>query len=358
MPESFKKRVAKFWETFVQEESQIREMMDNKAEGETQLSFVDSILQTAFDQIYFEMGINDDGKYELILTPEGDKIKLFELHYWLQYAPKELLDRWNFYSSKPGKSDEGSSLRMYGVDITHSDLTIYPTCDNDRRKIHLEVYAPKLEDLEDGQHYTMFFIYLDQFIGEVYTMEYIGNIDFIEGELDKEVVSISDLKAYIDNIVEKEDWTKVDNPLELYSGYKLKPTEKQNWMLREDIMTGYSSCMPIINHYYNKQAEVLDEAKKDGVTWGFLFFENINFPKETIVASRSEIEDKIVEQTSIAGIADSIGGATGFHFSYIDFIVYDYEAFLKIAKEVLAPYNFEEVGFSEFIYGAQPEWFE
>ena len=63
MQNSFKNRVAKFWNSFSEEESQIREMMNNKVEGETLLNFVDSILQTAFHKIYFEMGINNEGKY-------------------------------------------------------------------------------------------------------------------------------------------------------------------------------------------------------------------------------------------------------------------------------------------------------
>ena len=50
MQNSFKNRVAKFWNSFSEEESQIREMMNNKVEGETLLNFVDSILQIAFQK--------------------------------------------------------------------------------------------------------------------------------------------------------------------------------------------------------------------------------------------------------------------------------------------------------------------
>ena len=31
-------------------------------------------------------------RYELILTPEGDKVKLFELVYFQKHAPKEVLE--------------------------------------------------------------------------------------------------------------------------------------------------------------------------------------------------------------------------------------------------------------------------
>ena len=45
-------------------------------------------------EISFEMGFNGE-KYELILTPEGDKVKLFELVYFQKHAPKEMLKHWN-----------------------------------------------------------------------------------------------------------------------------------------------------------------------------------------------------------------------------------------------------------------------
>ena len=44
-------------------------------------SIVDT-LNLVFDEISFEMGFNGE-KHDLILTPEGDKVKLFELIYFI-----------------------------------------------------------------------------------------------------------------------------------------------------------------------------------------------------------------------------------------------------------------------------------
>src|SRR5699024_11968665 len=48
-----------------------------------------SALNQVFDEISFEMGFNGE-KHELILTPEGDRVKLFELVYFQKHAPKEV----------------------------------------------------------------------------------------------------------------------------------------------------------------------------------------------------------------------------------------------------------------------------
>jgi len=354
MKDSFKSRVNKFWKSFSEEEYQIREMMDNKAEGETLLNFVDSILQIAFDKIYFEMGINNEGKYELILTPEGDRAKLMQIHYWLQHAPEDLWQRWNFYSSKPGKATSGWKMTMYGVDLSSEDIIIYPEIDSDKNKVNIEIYCPKLMTLEENQRYSMFFIFLDQFIGELYTMEYVGYIDFVESKSDKKATSIEELQSMIDDNIENNGWPRFDNPCEIYSGYRMEPTENENWTLREDIFSGYTSCTPLLNEYYNGENQHFNEAAENGVRFGFLFFENANVPRENIVNFRGDIEDKIVEQTVPYGIAHSLGGATGFHFSYIDFIIYDHEAFMIIVKEILAGYDFEEKGYADFCKENEP----
>lgn len=354
MHNSFKSRVAKFWQAFSQEEAQIREMIDNKAEGETLINFVDSVLQIAFDKIYFEMGVNDEGKYELILTPEGDRTRLMQLHYWLQYAPEHLWEKWNFYSTKPAHGKPGATMVMYDTKIAEEDITIYPQTDTERSKINIEIYSPKLMALDENKQYSMFFIYLDQFIGELYTMEYIGYIDFVKEELNKPAVKISELKEVIDKAINANEWPLFDNPCEIYSSYRMEPNENEGWTLRQDIMSGYTSCTPILNDYYNGKTEHFDEAKENGVIFGFVFFENLNIPRENIVNFRSEIEDKIVAQTKPYGVAHSLGGATGFHFSYIDFIIFDYDAFMNVVKDILAGYNFEEYGYSNFDAEAEP----
>ena len=45
-----------------------------------------SVSYTHLD-VYKRQGFNGE-KYELILTPEGDKVKLFELVYFQKHAPK------------------------------------------------------------------------------------------------------------------------------------------------------------------------------------------------------------------------------------------------------------------------------
>jgi len=353
----FKKRVFDFWDAFVKEEPEIRSMIDNRADANSLVSFVGNILNIAFTDPYFQLGKSDDNKYELILTPEGDRARLLQLHYCVSLAPKSLKSIWNFYSSKPAKSKPGNSLQMYGESIVSEDVSIYYEKDKDRSKINIKVFSPKLMELEESKRYNMFFIFLDQFIGELYTMEYVGYIDFVEEPQNLQETNVAEFKRVIDRIIEENNWNKADDPLDMFMGYHLEPNENEGWQLGEDIYIGMTSCPLIINKFLQRDDSIFNSFKKDGVIFGYLFYENINVPQEKMISQRSEIEDRIREITEPQMIAFSIGSATGFHFSYIDFIIYDYEAFIKIAKEILLAYDFEEVGYSDFIFGKEPHWF-
>ena len=93
----FRERTENWWEAFAEMEAELRQMMDDDKDhtrGAELVAQMEETLNLAFDEISFEMGFNGE-KYELILTPEGDKVKLFELVYFQKHAPKEVLEHWN-----------------------------------------------------------------------------------------------------------------------------------------------------------------------------------------------------------------------------------------------------------------------
>ena len=80
----FRERTVDWWETFAEMEAQLRQMMDDDKDhtrGAEIVAQMQGALNLVFDEISFEMGFNGE-KHELILTPDGDKVKLFELVYF------------------------------------------------------------------------------------------------------------------------------------------------------------------------------------------------------------------------------------------------------------------------------------
>lgn len=394
MNKCFKERITEFWSKFTQDEAYIRKLMDNSDEIEKASDYINDLLNIVFEEIYFEIGINDEKKYELILTPEGRREKLFLLYEWYRCANEELKDKWNFYYTKPCiKEGENFNINMYNINLTCEDVHIIPEIDLEEKRVNLKVYSEKLIALNEIERYNLFFIFLDMYISEIYSMDFIGYVYFYEksknnmlkkieleqdkiqkdefdmlfeednednienqdlnNELsvqlfEKSSISIKRLKSYIDEVISKNKWRVYENPFEKFYGYHMQPSSESDWDFREDVIAGATADIEVINGYYNYDSSIYDRNFKDGVIYGFLFFENVNIDQSQLISFRMNIEDKIVSLIEKTGIGRLIGGATGFYYSYMDFIIFDFKEFLKISKIVLNKYNFKEKGFKKF----------
>ena len=124
--ECFRERTENCWETFAEMEAELRQMMDEDKDytrGAELVAPMEGALNQAFDEISFEMGFNGK-KHELILTPEGDKVKLFELVYFQKHAPKEVLEHWNILVGRQPLQNIGLRTED-GWDISGDDVQIW-----------------------------------------------------------------------------------------------------------------------------------------------------------------------------------------------------------------------------------------
>ena len=115
--ECFRERTEDWWETFAEMEGALRQMMDEDKDhtrGAEIVAQMEDTLNLVFDEISFEMGFNGE-KYELILTPEGDRVKLFELVYFQKHAPKEVLEHWNILVGRQPSGISACALTTAGI---------------------------------------------------------------------------------------------------------------------------------------------------------------------------------------------------------------------------------------------------
>ena len=168
--ECFCERTELWWETFAENEAEFRQMMDNDKDhthGEELVSQMNEVLNLAFDEISFEMGFNGE-KYELILTPEGDKVKLFELVYFRKHAPEEVLEHWNILVGRQPVSNIG--LRTDdGWDISGDDVQVWLE-ELEENSYGISAYCEKLIPMlkENENHvWWMLTTLTDQVLGEI-----------------------------------------------------------------------------------------------------------------------------------------------------------------------------------------------
>ena len=335
--ECFRERTESAWKDFARQEAQLRRMMDEDKDhtrGQELVDRVEGILNQAFDEISFEMGVGGE-KYELILTPEGDKVKLFELVYFQKHAPKEVLEHWNILVGRQPIRTIG--LRTDdGWDISGEDVQIWLE-EQGKNRFALSAYCEKLLPMlreAEGRVWWMLTTLTDQVLGEISHMWYIDDFDVLEKPKAEPSIPMSQLP---DKLKEKGANLSTDPEtyLKSYLGYKMEPNKDPEADWRLDVMVGSTICVPLINDYLNTDNDFMDDLHADGAVAGFFCY-----PLDTL--REEEGTDKIfdfrekMEEVFAAGDGPEVltltGGATGLFCGYVDFIAWDLQAALQMAK--------------------------
>lgn len=335
----FRERTQKAWTAFEGEEAEIRAMMDadkTHERGEEIVDRIERILRLAFEDVSFEVGFNGV-KHELILTPEGNRMKLFELVYFRSHAPASVLRHWEITLGRRGTS--GNELHAGGVRIGGEDVQAWLEPDDDAFK--LSVFCARLADLkakEEGRAWWMLTTLTDQLLGEIPHMRWINDFELLDAPRAVPGFLLSDLPDKLRELgkdLALDAETLLENS---YVGYTREPDPDPDADWRLDVIAGSTACPPLINGYMSADDETMDALHSDGVTAGFIAFSLDGFTGENrtqrIFAFREALEAKL-EKACGPDVVRMVGGATGVHFGYVDFMAWDLQPVLFEARAFL-----------------------
>ena len=258
--ECFRERTEDWWETFAEMEAELRQMMDEDKDhtrGAEIVAQMEGALNLVFDEISFEMGFNGE-KYELILTPEGDKVKLFELVYFQKYAPKEVLEHWNILVGRQPLQNIGLRTED-GWDISGEDVQIWLEQQGEN-SFAISAYCEKLLPMlreEEGRAWWMLTTLTDQVLGEIPHMRYIDSFDVLE----KPKAEQSFLLSQLPDMLKEKGVNLSTDPeasVDSYLGYKMEPKQDPDADWRLDVMAGSTCCVPLINSYLECDNDFMD----------------------------------------------------------------------------------------------------
>ena len=336
--ECFRERTEDWWETFAEMEGALRQMMDEDKDhtrGAEIVAQMEDTLNLVFDEISCEMGFNGE-KYELILTPEGDRVKLFELVYFQKHAPKEVLEHWNILVGRQPIRDIG--LRTDdGWDISGDDVQIWLE-EQGENSFTISAYCEKLLPMlrkEEGRAWWMLTTLTDQVLGEISHMWYIDGFDVLEGPRAEPSLLLSQLPDKL-----KERGVDLSTAPEAYLdsclAYKMEPNKDPDADWRLDVIAGSTNCVPLINGYLNEDNDFMDALHADGAVAGFFCYPLDTLREEEGSQKIFDFRDKL-EEVLTGGDGSEVltltGGATGLYCGYVDFIAWDIQEALNMAKE-------------------------
>ena len=350
----FRKRVETCWAVFAKEEATLRQMIDDKVDREAISDKLQKVLSIAFEGAYFEVGRSGD-KYDLILNLEGDWARLFTRVYFKKKAPGEVLEHWNIFVGRQsdGQRIDNLEIAMGGNSVCASDILLWTEWNDG--SVYLSVFCEKMlplikENLNAA--YSLFYILLDQAIGELAEMKYVGDIKFLDKPLDSSSLSLKELMDdFVYNLsLTKEQLQNEDKYVDLYSAYTMKPNEASKDGTRRDVFSGSTGFLPLMNNYYAGKTYITDSLEEDGAFSGYLFYPIDMFTDEERGKKILDLRDAITAELENS-LPDSfmfIGGATGVNFSYIDFIAWDLKEVLKQASLTAQKHNLNWISFCSF----------
>lgn len=351
-PVSFRQRVEDFWQLFLEHEHELRFHMDNESDLSQSYQFMSRLLLNVFTRPVFHLKTCED-HYELMVSPDGSGSRLYQIAYWRMQMPEELEEHWEIIPGvPPAENPELAVLELDGFSIAAAGVQVWPVLLADGR-MGLEAYSEALLPLGPDGAYTAFCALLEQCIGELCLMSNIEYVNVLEQPALEPCIMLSDLDAWIADLQMNGQLPPQDDPLGLFTSYTMEPPEQQIY-LRDDIYFGNTSAaaLPVLNGYYTGEDALFDEAAREGVIWGFLFFTSADIDMEQRVNVRGAIEDDLNRVLAERGLGECVGSASGYQYAYLDCICYDWEAFMDAAEEVLEPYvqlyQISLTGFADF----------
>ena len=337
---NFRERTKEAWAAFAEIETELRQIMDTDKthqRGEEIIEKCGNALKAALHDTAFELGFNGE-KYELILSPEGLRSRLFPLVYFQQQAPESVLEHWNIWVGR--QPSEDFELRAGDIEVRAEDVQMWAEkTENHQVRLVLccEKLTPFLKEDTDRVWWALS-ILLDQVIGEVSAIAFVAGFDVYAEPKEEPSMRLSELPELLQSMGITL-WRDGSDYLEnSYLVYELEPVEDPEADWRLDVYTGTCRLPVLINDYLTARTDTVDEYHIDGIAAGFLLYPLSGFTGEersgNILDFRDALQEAILNKAGTEAVT-FLGGATGLYHGYLDFIAWDLPAVLHAAQGFL-----------------------
>ena len=334
---NFRERTQEGWAAFSQIEAELRQIIETDEthqRGEELVEKCGNALKTALRDTSFELGFNGE-KYELILSPEGLRSRLFPLVYFQKQAPESVLEHWNIWVGR--QPCEGFELRAGEIEVRAEDVQMWAE-ETEDHQVSLVLYCEKLTSIlkeDTDKVWWALSMLVDQTIGEVSAIAFVAGFDVYAQPKDEPAKLLSELPELLQSMG-LSLWRDGSDYLEnSYLAYELEPVEDPEADWRLDVYTGSCRLPVLINDYLTARSDMVDEYHKDGIAAGFLLYPLSGFTGEervkAILDFRDNLRDAILRDAGEEAVT-FLGGATGLYCGYLDFIAWDLPAVLTAAQ--------------------------
>ena len=319
-----------FWNWYAQHAARFHATIEDGRCGDLS-DEVSSKVNELFPSFAWVFGPGENkGEHSFTLSAEGVVHRRLLTSEWLKRAPK--INGWSFYASRQrSDSIEGYAIRIRDREYKPNEFWATPSIDEEAECIDITVWNPVFKELEEKDCYQILFIWLDEALGEDCVSGVIGHVNIGEGEL-AESMPLTELHSYVESTLAEREWP--DKTIgELWSGYQMKAPCDDH--LRTDVIAGSTCHMGLNNEYLRDPGQMEDPIQDVGAQYVFVRFPVHNLDDGKQSDQRGELEEKIEAALSTANAGILLGGAIGTVNTYMDWLLYDAPAGIKIIRDSL-----------------------
>ncbi|HSI14397.1 MAG TPA: hypothetical protein VK961_20270 [Chthoniobacter sp.] len=314
---TFKARVDRFWEWYASVGERFYHMIEEKRAPELP-DEVSAKVNEVIDGFAWVFGPGEDGGHSLTLSGEGNPHRQLLAAYWASRAPK--LKGWTFYGSRQPSHSVGDICLKVGADTFEARAVwLTPAINEETKHIDITAWHPLFPKLDERSRWTILFLLLDEALGEIGTLNWIGHIDINDQKLSG-AIPLGELRAFTERVQAERQWRK-GGPGEIWTLYR--PNEDNSDQLRGDLFVGSTSVMPLISEFMEARGQLKDPLAGTGADYVYIAFNAGVLPKGEEADARGEIEDALSAVLEPAGSGRHIGGAMGRRYVYIDLLLFD-----------------------------------
>jgi hypothetical protein len=327
---TFKTRVERFWEWYPTVAEQFYRMIEDKKSPEL-APVVSAKIQELLPRLawVFGPGANKQG-HSFTLSGEGNIHRQLLAAYWVARAPK--LPGWTFYGSRqPSTKVAGIALGIGEHQFEAKALWLTPAIDKERECIHLTIWHPLFPVLDDRTRWMVIFLLLDEALGEIGTQNWIGKIEVNDTKLDG-AIPLGELRSFAERAEAENGWKK-GGPGENWAIYHFKEPSADR--PRGDVFLARTCVGALVEQFAKAEGELADPLKDTGADYVYVAFDMGILPKGREADARGEYEDALTDALEPAWSGRVLGGAMGQQSAYIDLLLYDGAASMKLVLERL-----------------------
>ena len=214
-----------FWDWFAENSDEFFQIIQSHDQVEERLiTKLGAQLNALHPSLYFLVGLEDDGKAHLYITPEGVVQHVAYAEKMVAAAPE--LPNWTFKALKPGTKKLEFEIRTEGLTFGKNNLQFYPIVNpNFPDKIDLMFVYDSFHPESYQEILNGTFLFLDSFLGEEVMINTVDHIEVRGPGADiEELIPLEKLPDYLNwrekEFVEKYQEITYDPTDDSYTGFE------------------------------------------------------------------------------------------------------------------------------------------